>query len=335
MERFRVTHLSIKIDVGLSGKSGCGGGSGGLGRSGFGVGWASSLAVDAAASAAIRRGHGRRGRSRAERHRVGLLDEVSEVVEIRRGESVAPAADGCGPRGGRGRPGGVGRREQVAAAAGRGGRRGGALLLLLLLLMSGRSGQGVREEVLLMGRMAAVVAGSQRAAGHAAREAVGRRISQQELEGVVDHVTGAGRPFGNVRLVQKAQGLAVHLELVQIEAGQVEFSFAPAQKGDDVISAPGPRIRAQSAGQVRLDVHVRRRRSVLVVVPVAAAVVVVAVGGGRRGSRRSGRQGGKLRSVAPEEIRAEGQRQVRKARKAAAVPVGHSGSSGRSGSQSR
>jgi hypothetical protein len=53
----------------------------------------------------------------------------------------------------------------IIAAGIRAGRRGILLLLLLLLLVSGSGGQGVRKQMLLMGR---VRMRSQRAAGHSA-----------------------------------------------------------------------------------------------------------------------------------------------------------------------
>ena len=37
--------------------------------------------------------------------------------------------------------------------------------------------------------------------------------------------------------------LTVHLKLVHFETGQVELALAPAQKRQDVLAAPRPRIR--------------------------------------------------------------------------------------------
>ena len=139
--------LRVKIDVSLSGQSG------GRGRSSgrlFRVRRAASLAIAATV---------RDRRSWAECHRVGLLDQVTQIVEIRRRKERT----GRRPRGWRGRPRRIGRRQQMAAAIRPGWRAGRGGILLLLLLMGGRGGQGVRQQLLLMRRMRM---GSQRTVGH-------------------------------------------------------------------------------------------------------------------------------------------------------------------------
>lgn len=120
---------------------------------------------------------------------------------------------------------------------------------------------------------------SQRAAGDAAAV---RGVAEQQLQGVVHHVARAGRPLGDVRFVQKAQGFAVHLKFVEVESGQIEFAFTPSQEGDDILTGPRPRIWTESAGQLLFDVEEGR------------------------GGWLSGRGGGETgKRIAPQQIRTE------------------------------
>ena len=185
--------LGVEAEVGLGG----GGGGGGGGRL-FDVRRTAGLAV------AVDR------RRRTQRHRIGLLDQVAQLVEVgRRGEERRRRR----PRRRGGRPRRIRRRQQAAAvvvvvvvtvAAAAAAAAVAVVVVVVVVVVVGQrvlvGGQGVRQDV----RVGRVAVRRQRTVGHAARV---RSVAQQQLQRVVHHVARAGRPFGDVGLVQQAQRL--------------------------------------------------------------------------------------------------------------------------------
>lgn len=77
-------------------------------------------------------------------------------------------------------------------------------------------------------------------AGQTALELV--EVAGQHAEDVVQDVTGAGATLAEVGFGEQAEGLAVHLEHVHVELGQVELALGPAEEGRDVLARPESRV---------------------------------------------------------------------------------------------
>lgn len=90
------------------------------------------------------------------------------------------------------------------------------------------------------------------------------RVPDQHVQDVVQDVSGAGDAFREIVFGEQAQGLAVHLEEVHLELGQVEFPLAPPQEHTHVLPAPEPRICGQLGGELSFEVAHRVCRGVWV-----------------------------------------------------------------------
>lgn len=56
------------------------------------------------------------------------------------------------------------------------------------------------------------------------------RLNDEHLEHIVQHIAGTGTPMTKIGACQQAERLAVHLEEIKVELGQIEFTHAEAQK---------------------------------------------------------------------------------------------------------
>lgn len=122
-----------------------------------------------------------------------------------------------------------------------------------------RGGQGVLDGVHAGVAVREVARrGGDGRAGQAARQELG--VADEHLEHVVKHVARAGAALAEVRLGEEAERLAVHLEHVHVEVGQVELTLTPAQERAHVLPAPNARVRGEGRGQLVLEVERRGRR---------------------------------------------------------------------------
>jgi len=64
----------------------------------------------------------------------------------------------------------------------------------------------------------------------------------QQLQHVVEQVTGARTPFVQVLFGQQAKRFAVHLEQFGVEPRQVEFDFSPLNERGYVFFGPNSRV---------------------------------------------------------------------------------------------
>lgn len=64
------------------------------------------------------------------------------------------------------------------------------------------------------------------------------RLNDQHLQHIVQHIAGPRTPVTEVRARQQAQRLAVHLEEIKVELGQIEFTDAEAQEDEHILAAP-------------------------------------------------------------------------------------------------
>jgi len=80
-------------------------------------------------------------------------------------------------------------------------------------------------------------------------------LYDQHLQHIVEHITCARTPVAEVRSCQQAQRLAVHLEEIKIELGEIEFADTEAQEDEHILAAPEARIGGQGWGQLCLQLR--------------------------------------------------------------------------------
>ena len=90
-------------------------------------------------------------------------------------------------------------------------------------------------------------AGGQRGGG---REA--RRLPQEHLQDVVDHVAGPAAPLRKVVFGEEAERLAVHLELLHVDLLEVELPLAVLEELADVFPAPSPGVGREATWSNRV-----------------------------------------------------------------------------------
>lgn len=80
-------------------------------------------------------------------------------------------------------------------------------------------------------------------------------LYDQHLQHIVEHISCPRTPVTKVRPCQQAQRLAVHLEEIKVEFGEIEFADAEPQEDKHILAAPEARIGRQGWGQLRLKLR--------------------------------------------------------------------------------